>query len=167
MGTMVVAFCVGQRRTWSDFHDGLHAMFRRFREGKETVGQHLRLCPFAYLHIDLDLLHSGGVGQAETHVDRLSDLCARFNNQFSNDGVRSFLHVDAEAGNGSMTEDAMPVRDDMRDARIVEDRWLSSDHREGASQLVKLGHSCTLLRRNERRSVRGNDRRFRVDCRRK
>ena len=74
-------------------------------------------------------------------MDRLSDLCARFNNQFSNDGVRSFFHFDAEAGNGSMTEDAMPVRDDMRDARIVEDRRLSSDHRERASQLVKLGHS--------------------------
>ena len=167
MGAVVVAFSVGQRRAWSNLHDGLHPMFCRLREGKETVGQHPRLRPFEYLYVDLDLLHPGGVGQAETHVDRLSDLRARFDNQFSHDGVRCFLHVHAEAGNGSMAEDAMPVRHDMRNAGIVEDGWLGSDHREGASQLVKLGHSHTPLRHNGRRSARGNDRRLRVDCRRK
>ena len=129
--------------------------------------QHPRLRPFKDPYINPNLLHPGGVGQAETHVDRLSNLRACFNNQFSHDGVRCFLQVYAEAGNGSMAEDAMPVRDDMRDARIVEDRWLSSDHREGASQFVKLGHSYTLPRHNERRSARGNDRLLRVDCRRK
>ena len=66
-----------------------------------------------------------------------------------------------------MAEDAMPMRHDMRDACIVEDSRLSSDHREGASQLVKLGHSYTLPRHNERRSARGNDRLLRVDYQRK
>lgn len=104
MGAVVVAFGVGQRRAWSNFHNGLHAMFSRLREGKETVGKHPCLCPFAYLHVDLDLLHAGRMGQAETHVDRLSDLRACFNNQFSHDGVRCFLQVHAEAGNGSMAQ---------------------------------------------------------------
>lgn len=93
-------------------------MFRRLREGEETVGQHPRLRPFEYVYVDLDLLLPRGVGQAETRVDRLSNLRARFDNQFSNYGVRSFLQVYAEAGNGPMTEDAVPVRDDMHDARI-------------------------------------------------
>ena len=44
------------------------------------MGQHPRLCPFEYLYINLDLLHPGGVGQTETHVDRLSDLRACFDN---------------------------------------------------------------------------------------
>ena len=109
----------------------------------------------------------GGVGQAEAHVDRLSDLRARLDNQFADEGVRCFLHVHAEAGNGPMAEDAMPVRHDMRNARIVEDGRLSSDHRQGPSQLLKLGHSHTPLHHNERRSARGSDRRLRADCRRK
>ena len=100
-----------------------------FAKGKRQWDSTRACAPSQYLHVDLDLLLSGGVSQAETHVDRLSDLCACFNNQFSNDGVRCFLQVHAEAGNGPMTEDAMPVRDDMRDARIVEDRRFSSDHR--------------------------------------
>ncbi len=136
-------------------------------KGKRQWDSTRACAPSQYLYVDLDLLLSGGVGQAETHVDRLSDLRARFDNQFSNDGVRSFLQVHAEAGNGPMTEDAMPVRHDMRDARIVEDRRLSSDHRQGPSQLIKLGHSHTPLHHNGRRSARGNDRRLPVDCRRK
>ena len=82
-------------------------MFCRLREGKETVRKHPRLRPFEYLYVNLDLLHTRGMGQAETHVDRLSDLRACFNNQFSHDGVRCFLQVHAEAGNGPNCFDAV------------------------------------------------------------
>jgi hypothetical protein len=30
------------------------------------VGQHPCLCPFAYLYVDLDLLHAGRMGQQVT-----------------------------------------------------------------------------------------------------
>ena len=167
MGAVVVAFCVGERCARSDLHGCLHPMFRRLREGEETVGQHPRLCPFEYAHIDLDLLLPSGVSQAKTHVDRLGDLHACFDNQFPDDGVRRFLQVYTEAWNGPMAEDVVPMCHDVRDARIVEDRWLGSDHREGASQLVKVGHSHTILHHNGRRFDRGNDRRFRVGYRKK
>ena len=166
MGAVVVAFGIGQRCARPDVHDSLHPMLCRLREGKETVGQHPRLCPFEYLHIDLDLLHSGGVSQAETHMDWLGDLRACFDNQFAHDGIWRFFQIHAESWNGPMTEDTVPVRHDMRDARIVEDRWFGSDHREGPSQLIKIRHSYRLLHHNERRPVSGNDRRLRVGRRR-
>ena len=97
------------------------------------MGQHPCLRSFEDLYINLDLLLPGGVSQAETHVDRLSELHACFDNQFSNDGIRCFLQIHTEAGHGPMTEDVVPVRYDMCDACIVEDSRFGSNHRQGPS----------------------------------
>ena len=97
-----------------------------------------RLRPFADLYVDLDLLDPGRVGEPETHVDGLSDLYSRFDDQFSDDGVRRFFQLDAETGDCPPTQDVMPMRHDMRNTRIIENRGFSSDHREGASQVVKV-----------------------------
>ena len=77
-----MAFGIGQRRAWSDLHHGLHAMFGCLGEREEAMGQHSRLRPFADLHVDGDLLHPRRVGQAEAHVNRLSDGDSRLNDYF-------------------------------------------------------------------------------------
>jgi hypothetical protein len=85
------------------------------------MGEHMCARSFPELHIDLDLLHAGFVSQTETHVDWLSDLRAGFDDHFPGDRVRPFLQIHVDAWDCPMTENTVPVPNDMRNTRIIED----------------------------------------------
>ena len=122
------------------------------------MGEHARLRPSCTCTSIVICCAPVGSVRPKHIVDRLSDRDAGFDDHLPDDGVRRFFQFDAEARDGSMTEDMMPMRHDMGDACVVEDRRLGAHHGKDAQEFLKVGHNHRPPGRIGRRSALGNDR---------